>query len=428
MALPFLSEYDPPGSSEGSLDPLGLYMLADQLAVELVPAVRERMQRIRFLTAIAVGSMVTEGVAENPQHGEVPPWQVWEWLVVEAIVRSGVGDQEGVWAVPGTSVTRNALSKLNCIDSRSYLKTPRVFGFHGVYKALAVHSGLVDDRFRLRDLNGQRLVEAWARDRKQRDFGYEHPLCCKWREAVERSLRCRPPHTKTYWTGTDWEELAEAFLPNSVQNWERRCLRDCLLNRSEKPLNALADVWQLLETAPDTDPGDERNVHFRLEEIAPQHAELLRTIRCYERFARLLTDAFEAIRHHASTSDGGGLDLALTGRDVLIERTAAEMLPAFVDAETALSAFHKDVMFALRFERFSKPLTAAELALELCRHHEEIQQQKSREGKRPWFDRIGGSRIQMRHSYRVAAPPEPSDGYVHAYRTQPIRRFLGDLS
>ena len=59
MDLPFLSEYDPPGSSEGSLDPLGLYMLADQLAVELVPAVRERMQRIRFLTAIAVGSMVS---------------------------------------------------------------------------------------------------------------------------------------------------------------------------------------------------------------------------------------------------------------------------------------------------------------------------------------------------------------------------------
>jgi hypothetical protein len=49
--FPFLTSYDPPGTSEGTLDPMGLYQIADQLAVQLVPAVRERMQRIRFLTA-----------------------------------------------------------------------------------------------------------------------------------------------------------------------------------------------------------------------------------------------------------------------------------------------------------------------------------------------------------------------------------------
>jgi len=30
--LPFLTAYDPPGTSEGTLDPLGLYQIADQLA------------------------------------------------------------------------------------------------------------------------------------------------------------------------------------------------------------------------------------------------------------------------------------------------------------------------------------------------------------------------------------------------------------
>ena len=44
--LPFLTSYDPPGTSEGTLDPLGLYQVAGQLAVQLMPAVRERMQRI----------------------------------------------------------------------------------------------------------------------------------------------------------------------------------------------------------------------------------------------------------------------------------------------------------------------------------------------------------------------------------------------
>ena len=39
MSFPFLTTYDPPGSSEGTIDPLGLYQIADQLAVQLVPAV-----------------------------------------------------------------------------------------------------------------------------------------------------------------------------------------------------------------------------------------------------------------------------------------------------------------------------------------------------------------------------------------------------
>jgi len=46
MAFPFMTVYEPPGTSEGYLDPPGLYQVADQLAVLSVAAVRERMQRI----------------------------------------------------------------------------------------------------------------------------------------------------------------------------------------------------------------------------------------------------------------------------------------------------------------------------------------------------------------------------------------------
>lgn len=74
--LPFLTAYDPPGTSEGTLDPLGLYQIADQLAVQLVPAVRERMQRVRFLTAIAVGSLVTEGLDDDPTHRDSSPYRL----------------------------------------------------------------------------------------------------------------------------------------------------------------------------------------------------------------------------------------------------------------------------------------------------------------------------------------------------------------
>lgn len=57
--LPKLSEYDPVTSAEGALDPLGLYAIADSLAVRLVPGIRERMSHPRFLTAIAVGNVIT---------------------------------------------------------------------------------------------------------------------------------------------------------------------------------------------------------------------------------------------------------------------------------------------------------------------------------------------------------------------------------
>jgi hypothetical protein len=73
ITFPFLTSYDPPGTSEGTLDPLGLYQIADQLAVQLVPAVRERMQRIRFLTAMAVGAMVTEGFEDDPRQRDASP-------------------------------------------------------------------------------------------------------------------------------------------------------------------------------------------------------------------------------------------------------------------------------------------------------------------------------------------------------------------
>jgi len=46
--FPFLTSYDPPGTSEGTFDPLGLYQIADQLAMQLVTGrSRTRLRTIR---------------------------------------------------------------------------------------------------------------------------------------------------------------------------------------------------------------------------------------------------------------------------------------------------------------------------------------------------------------------------------------------
>ena len=101
-SLPFLSSYDPIGNSEGTLDPLGLYQIADQLAVQLVPAVREHIRRNRFLTAMAVGALVTEGLEDDPRLRDASPYLVWEWLVVEALIRTMPGEPS-IWGVPERS-------------------------------------------------------------------------------------------------------------------------------------------------------------------------------------------------------------------------------------------------------------------------------------------------------------------------------------
>jgi len=70
MTFPFLTSYDPPGTSEGTLDPLGLYQIADQLAVQLVPAVRERMQRRRqqFDGAAILNAAAKGGISVPPSQ------------------------------------------------------------------------------------------------------------------------------------------------------------------------------------------------------------------------------------------------------------------------------------------------------------------------------------------------------------------------
>ena len=111
--FPFLTAADPAGTSEGTLDPLGLYQISDQLASELVPAVRERMIRIRFLTAIAVGTFVTEGLAEDAAQREASPYLAWEWHVVESDLPplNSTTSRERIWGWSKPREATNATRK-----------------------------------------------------------------------------------------------------------------------------------------------------------------------------------------------------------------------------------------------------------------------------------------------------------------------------
>lgn len=430
QVLPFLTNYDPPGTSEGTLDPLGLYQIADQLAVQLVPAVRERMQRIRFLSAMAVGALITEDFEDDARYRDASPYLVWEWLVVEALVRT-MDDDDGIWGVPGTLVARRALKQHGYLDARSYLKTARIFGFFGVYKRLAIHLGLVDVHLGPGP-NAQRLADAWARDR---GFDSVEAVQAKfegWRRAVRRSLAESPPRTKPGWSHDEWKDLAEAFSPGGCKARERRVIRELLHSADERRLGALPTIWELQADVKD-DGYAEESLHSRLEEREPTYSTLLAAIRSYEAFARRMQDAFDVLRAEASRLDASGFVVPTIARDREFSECAKALSVSFERAhhtlgEVAIKTTSLQNLFAERFAPFAEPLSTADCAFALCAHHEKVQQAKSADGKRPWFDRLGKDRIYIRHAYRESRRPIQPYRYLHEYRGWPIRRFYFDLS
>ena len=147
---PFLSEADPEQSGEGSLDPLGLVPLADRLAEEIGPGITARMSRIRFVTAIAVGAVATERLADAvAADGRSPAYLAFEWHLVEAVGRDRYLPAEATFGVPGIAKARSAVARGVHMDSASYLKVPKVFGFTGIYKRLARDIEFVDDELLL---------------------------------------------------------------------------------------------------------------------------------------------------------------------------------------------------------------------------------------------------------------------------------------
>nr|WP_194945798.1 hypothetical protein [Mycolicibacterium malmesburyense] len=137
MTLPSLSEYHPPLAGEGGLDPMGLAAISDRLADRLVPGVRARMQRFRFVTAMAVGATVCGTLGDELPADEIStPAICFEWLVIEGFVRR-LSTEDIPPGVPGSQKTRSVVKRGQRLSAATYLKSPSVFGFNGIYKPFA---------------------------------------------------------------------------------------------------------------------------------------------------------------------------------------------------------------------------------------------------------------------------------------------------
>src|ERR1022692_4142599 len=174
---------------------MGLAAISDRLADRLVPGVRARMSRLRFVTAIAVGSLACETLGnEIAADGISTPSICFEWLVLEAFVRRLPGGRDFPQGVPGSLKARTVVARSQRLSAATYLKGPSVFGFNGVYKPFAVDSDVVGSGLE----PGARCAELtrqWEREQDLDGFTDEVPgttggrLRIQAREEVLSALR-----------------------------------------------------------------------------------------------------------------------------------------------------------------------------------------------------------------------------------------------
>jgi hypothetical protein len=228
VLMPFRTLADPETQGEGSIDPLGLATLADRLGEELLPGMRARMWRPRFLTAIAVTATIVEPLEDRlAVDGTTPPWLALEWYYVEAMAGATDGEDGALRRVPGIDKARRARRDGVPMNARRYLKTPKVFGFHGVYKRLARHIDLVDDELRLGD-RGYALVRTWAKEQGihefldlERDDGAAKARRAL-REAVEAALGSGQTERPRDWRGAEF--FVAHLVPGRVGRQEAEIL------------------------------------------------------------------------------------------------------------------------------------------------------------------------------------------------------------
>ena len=435
MLMPLLSEADPQLSAEGSIDPLGIYAIADALAVRMVPGVRERQQHPRFLTSMAVSLSLGAEFLDDcvAADGVSEPWQVFEWYLVEGLVRT-TKEPKGLRGLPGQDKARGAIRDGVPLSAKRYLKTPTVFGFHGIYRALA-RSLEIDRADRIGD-TGYTLVAAWEKEQGLDGFcgsgdGPGKSVRRMLIDAVQDGLESGCVARKAGWHG--WQFFGERLGIYEVRTRESRVISQALLNPAsghrKEVLEALlgAEGRRLWKDGIAQDRPSERRFHATLVDVASAELkELLHAIDIYERFSRLLQDAFDDVLFRLSQHQQRiqPSELAeLTG----VKTAAAEVPGIFTEVAERLSPFGVEARFQEGYGGLAEQVSDSEWLERLLDHHRRVQHSKPPAGKAPWFDRFDDGSCMIRTGYIRATGGRHDGSYVHAYRTASLWSFACDL-
>lgn len=428
--LPTLTEYDPVTHSEGALDPLGLYAISDSLATKLVPGVRERMSHPRFLTAMAAGAFVTREFEDDlfASDGQSAPWMVYEWYIVEGLVRSK-GNDPDLRELPGVRKAQEAIRDGVRLNAACYLKTATVFGFHGIYRPLANDLDIVRDG--LPGESGYDLISTWEKEQGLSGFatgesGSGADFRRRLTDGVKDGLSEARVARSSQWTA--WFDIGEHFFPNRIPNAEARMLGRALsggLSVSRRQVISFLSSAEGQEIWLGTK--SERELHEALlPTVDLDVAALLQAIMAYELFARLLQDAFDDCLF-ALTNIGGKVKPSLLAKEKGVTRAHKGIQDLYYEVGDKLSPFGETIRFENSFSSLMEPSGAEEWVLALLQRHKDVQENKPPKGKNPWLEQFDDGSAVIRPLYRRERPGRHDNSYVNMYRTAPLQSFLTDL-
>lgn len=430
MYLPNLSSYITLENSQGTLDPIGMYSIADRLATRLAPDLRERMKHPRYLTAIAVGAVVCAGFDEEELATDEisPPWQVYEWYITSALVkRFEKEDNYQLLGLPSREKTTRALREGVPLSALRYLKTPSVFGFHGVYRTLAKGISLTDDNH-IGEF-GVKLLDVWEKEQGLEGFrvglkgttGYDfrNRLQDAVLKGMEYGAVAKP------WSWEYYNRIADSLAPKSPGKKEALVLFERLLEgntptRAELIQFLVSDEGQKAVTS-----NSEKKLHTALLVRAIETKEILLAIQAYEKVCRLLYNAFYESLQYMSEHQSRGNVLQFAKLSSI--KKACDNLPkAFANADLCLEHFtDESALFAQNFDQLRESFNPTDWVKLLFEHHMRVQKSKPPTGKASWVleHTTGNYLLNSTQSNGV----ELSDEYVHQYRTFTLQSFMKDL-
>lgn len=425
--MPALTAYDPAESLEGALDPLGLFAVADDLAQLLAPGIRERHRHPRFLTALSVGTLVCEGISELAADGVSEPWQVYEWYVVEGMVRER--DPSKLKGLPGHQKAEAARRAGLPLGAKTYLTAPMTFGFHGVYRSLAEELDIAVDG--QRGPVGDRLLAAWEREQGLAGFfgtagGSGGKKRRMLRDAVLEGLRSGGTERTAQWEG--WRFFARHLAHAEIGRREGKILSEAFLDPArETRVQLIRFLTSADGRALRNKTESERAVHKALRRKANDALiELLDAISAYERFARLLQDAFDDCLFMMSQTRS-----PLSPREISRSRAvrrAVERVPgAFSLALERFERERRAPAFEGRFGVFGAALAPDQWVETLLEHHRQIQRDKPPHGKLNWCERTAEGGYLVRGVGHKDERPQMSDEYVHRYRSDALASMCRDI-
>lgn len=439
---PYLSEFDPEVSSEGGIDPLSLQATYERLAERVFPSMTVRMKRVRFVTAIAVGAEICRDLRDEAAADEkTPPWLIFEWYVVEGLLRAGINGNGDLWGdgIPGAAKVGRVVRAGHRLNAGSYLKTPKIFGFTGVYRRLAHGLNIVDAELQ-HDNNGIELLERWERDQGLKGFvtgaGPGAAVKASLQDAIRKAMKegstCRP----AAWDG--WGDIHRALHPGRCGMRERehlyRLLMDPTLRRNPAEPDAAAISRELLSALEKrqkrVDAADEKTffIHSR-KGASPALLERLESIGAYEEICRRLEDSFNLIRHVSTIRDCR----PVTSKDWCgfnggkpSKVLANSIRPAIERLSRSFVGTKREDWVAGLIKRYGEVTDPETLFSVVMTHHVEAQGNKPPNGKASWFEQDDRG-AAVRTLYAADSPPSLEMAYVHDYRSRTASDFLVDL-